>query len=222
MLTSYMVASYSKGGKSKGLMVEPKHYAFNHQEANRSGVSTFFTEQSGRENELRGFQMAMQNNYAQGVMTAFNRIGTVFAGAHEGALIQIAREEWGYEGWIVTDMINGADYMNWRDTTAAGGGNMLTETAYENAEIGTMAASKDLIAKDTYFQEMMKYNIKFWLYQLVQSNAMNGLTSNTEIQYVTTWWQNALSAAVTVTAILTVLSLAMYAVVSVKPAKKKD
>lgn len=222
MLVGYMVAAVCKGGQSKGLMMEPKHFAFNHQEANRSGLSTFFTEQAGRENELRGFQMAMQNNYAQGVMTAFNRIGTVFAGAHSGAQIQIARNEWGYKGWFVTDMINGADYMNWRDATVAGGGNMLTETAYDNAEIGSMAASKDLIAKDTYFQEMMKYNIKFWVYQMVQSNAMNGLTSTTEIQYVTTWWQDALSTAVTVTAVLTVLAMAAYVVTCVKPAKKKD
>lgn len=222
MLVSYMVAAVCKGGQSKGLMMEPKHFAFNHQEANRSGMSTFFTEQAGRENELRGFQMAMQNNYAQGIMTAFNRIGYKFAGAHSGAQIQIARNEWGYKGWIVTDMINGADYMNWRDTTEAGGGNMLTETAYENAEIGTMAASKDLIAKDTHFQEMMKYNIKFWLYQLVQSNAMNGLTSNTEIQYVTTWWQDALSNAVNVASVLTVAVLAAYVVISIKSGKKKD
>lgn len=220
MLTSYMAAAVCKGGQSKGLMMEPKHFAFNHQEANRSGVSTFFNEQAGRENELRGFQMAMQNNYAQGVMTAFNRIGTVFAGAHEGAQIQIARNEWGYQGWVVTDMINGADYMNWRDATVAGGGNMLTETAYESAEIGTMAASKDAISKDTYFQEMMKYNIKFWIYQLVQSNAMNGLTSTTEVQYVRTWWQNALSAAVGVTAVLTVASAAVYVTINLK--KKKE
>ncbi|MFR5152731.1 MAG: hypothetical protein ACLTER_27215 [Ruminococcus sp.] len=53
----------------------------NHQELNRSGVSTFFTEQAARENELRAFQGAMENNYAQGIMTGFNRLGTVYSGA---------------------------------------------------------------------------------------------------------------------------------------------
>lgn len=49
-------------------------------------------------------------------MTCFNRIGTVFGGAHAGVQVQIAHNEWGYTGWVVTDMVNGADYMNWGDT----------------------------------------------------------------------------------------------------------
>lgn len=56
---------------------------------NRTGVSTFLTEQAGRENELRGFQGALQSNYAMGIMTAFNRIGTIYSGAYEGVLVQI-------------------------------------------------------------------------------------------------------------------------------------
>lgn len=212
VLTNRMGTAVCKGGKSKGLMMEPKHFAFNHQEMNRSGMSTFFTEQAARENELRGFQGAMQTNVADGIMTAFNRAGTVFVGAHEGCLIQIARNEWGYNGWIVTDMINGADYMNWKDVTFAGGGNCLTTSAYDTSEIGTMAASKNVIAKDTAFQEMMKYNIKFWLYKLAGSNAMNGITNTTELVYVFTWWQYALIAAIAVFGILTVLFAAVYGV----------
>lgn len=64
--------------------------------------------------------MCMSSNNAQGVMTAFNRAGTSFVGAYKNLLEGIARNEWGYQGWFVTDMINGADYMNWRDVTAAG------------------------------------------------------------------------------------------------------
>ena len=86
-------------------------------------------------------------------------------------------------------MINGADYMNWRDITFAGGGNCLTTSAYDTSEIGTMAASKSKIAKDTAFQEMMQNNIKYWFYQLADSNAMNGLSVNTEIKRVLTWYQ---------------------------------
>ena len=69
MLTSLLGQAVCIGGQSKGLMVMPKHYAMNHQELNRSGVSTFFTEQAARENEYRAFQGAMENNYAQGIMT---------------------------------------------------------------------------------------------------------------------------------------------------------
>lgn len=192
MLVSLMSCAVCKGGESKGLMMEAKHFAFNHQEANRSGLSTFFNEQGAREGELRCFQYIMSENLTAGVMTAFNRAGTTYVGAYSNLLINIARNEWGYIGWFNTDMINGADYMNWRDIVAAGGGSALTTSAYDTSNIGAMSASKSTIEKDTYFQEMMQYNIKFWLYQLADSNSMNGQTATTQLQYVLTWYQKAL------------------------------
>ena len=189
MFTSLCAVAFCDAAEAKGLNTQLKHFAFNHQESNRSGLSTFMNEQAARENELRCFQLAMSENHTSSVMTAFNRAGTVFVGAYSPLLINISRNEWGYEGAFVTDMINGADYMNWRDITYAGGGNALTTSAYDTSEIGTMAASKSKIAKDTAFQEMMQYNIKYWLYQLADSNAMNGLSVNTEIKRVLTWYQ---------------------------------
>ena len=220
VLTAYMGNALTSGLKSKGTMAEPKHFAFNHQEANRSGLSTFMTEQAARENELRGFMMCMSNNNAQGVMTAFNRAGTSFVGAYKNLLDNIARGEWGYQGWFVTDMINGADYMNWRDVTAAGGGGTLTTSAYDTSEIGAMANSKKAIEKDVSFQQMMKKNIKYFLYQLVQSNAMNGISSTTEIQTVRTWYQNALTGAEAAFAALTILFLIMTILKTVKSKKE--
>lgn len=189
MLTSLTAVAVVDAAEEKGLMMEPKHFAFNHQESNRSGLSTFVNEQGARENELRCFQKLMSENHCSGIMTAFNRAGTKFVGAYENLLIGIARNEWGYEGWYNTDMINGADYMNWRDITFAGGGNCLTTSAYDTSTIGTMAASKAKIAKDTAFQEMMKYNIKFFLYKIASSNALNGISVDTRIVNVLTWYQ---------------------------------
>lgn len=220
ILTNLMGNAVSKGGQSKGLMMEAKHFAFNHQESNRSGISTFFTEQAARENELRGFQGAMENNYVDGIMTAFNRAGVDFVGAKEGLLNQITRTEWGYTGWLVTDMINGADYMNWKDITFANGGSALTTSAYDTSDIGTMAASKGEIAKDTQFQLNMKQNIKYWVYNMVASNAMNGLTNTSEMVYILTWWQYALYAGIAGFGILTLGAAVMYALKSRK--SKRD
>ena len=220
MLTAYMGNALSIGLKSKGTMAEPKHFAFNHQEMNRSGISTFMTEQAARENELRGFQMALSTNNAQGLMSAFNRAGTSYSGAYRNLLVNILRNEWGYKGWIVTDMINGADYMNWRDVTAGGGGGSLTSSAYDTSTIGGMAASKSTIQKDMYFQENLRNNIKYFLYQIVQSNAMNGISSTTEIVPVRTWVDNALTAATIATAVLTVLFLILAILKSLKANKK--
>ena len=221
VLTAYCGNALCTGLKSKGTMAEPKHFAFNHQESNRSGLSTFMTEQQARENELRGFQMCMSGNTAQGVMTAFNRAGTSFDGGYRNLLVNIVRNEWGYKGWFVTDMINGADYMNWRDVTAAGGGGTLTTSAYDTSTIGAMSSYKSDIQKDVYFQEQMKQSIKYFIYQIAQSNAMNGISSTTEIVYIRTWYQNALLAATIVTAVLTALLVILSFVMPARKAKKQ-
>ena len=220
VLTAYCGNAFCTGLKNKGTMAEPKHFAFNHQESNRSGLSTFLTEQAARENELRGFQMSLSTNNAQGLMTAFNRAGTTFDGAYRNLLVNVLRNEWGYKGWIVTDMINGADYMNWRDVTAAGGGGTLTTSAYDTSTIGAMAASKGEIEKDTWFQEQMKQSIKYFLYNIAQSNAMNGISSASQIVYVATWYEQALQIATWSLAGLTALCLVIAVVKDLKSRKK--
>ena len=209
-LTNLMAQDLCTGAESKGLMTQLKHYAFNHQELNRSGMSTFMTEQAARENELRCFQGCMSKNISSSIMTAFNRAGTVYAGAHEGILKQIARTEWGFEGGIITDMINGADYMNWRDIVYSGGGLALTSSAYISSEIGTMENAKEAISKDTAFQQEMKDAIKYWIYVTVQSNAVNGMTPSTEIVSVTPWYSALCYACDVIFAVLTALFLVLY------------
>ena len=220
VLTAYMGNAMCIGQKAKGTMAEPKHFAFNHQESNRSGLSTFLTEQAARENELRGFQMSMANNNAQGIMTAFNRAGTAYDGAYRNLLANVARGEWGYKGWFVTDMINGADYMNWRDIVAGAGGGALTTSAYDTSAIGAMANAKADIEKDVWFQEQMQQGIKYYLYNLAQSNAMNGISSTTEIVYIATWYENALKYATYALAALTALFLVLAVVGDLKSRKQ--
>lgn len=212
MLTNIMGVAACKGGQSKGLMMEPKHFALNHQEANRSGTATFISEQGARETELRGFQGCLEGNYAQGVMTAFNRLGTVYAGAHRGLLTGILRDEWGYTGYIVTDMINGPEYMNWRDVTFAGGGGCLTENAYDTSIIGdpNSADNMKLIEKDTAFQQELKQMLKYDLYTFANSNTMNGVTSDTRVVRVHPWWETTLTAINWATGILTLAACAWY------------
>lgn len=218
VLTNLMGQAFCIGASSKGLMTQTKHLAFNHQELNRSGISTFFTEQAGRENELRCFQGALSKNLTGSVMTAFNRIGTVYSGAYSGIVEQIARNEWGFKGGYVTDMVNGSMYMNWLDTVYAGGGTMLGDSSYwDGTALGTMEASRDAIAKDTAFQQQMQYTLKTWLYSLAQSNATNGMTSTTKIVAVHPWWQMTLYAADAAFGILA----AVCVVIALIPGKKK-
>ena len=81
-----------------GVIIAPKHLAFNDTEINRTGVSVFMTEQQARENELRGTQASIEDAGALGIMTAFNRVGITAANAHTGLLKNILRGEWGFQG----------------------------------------------------------------------------------------------------------------------------
>ena len=212
MMTNIMGVAVSKGALKKGMMTDPKHFALNHQEANRSGTSTFVTEQAAREIELRGFQGCLEGNYARSLMTAFNRLGTVYSGAHAGLLKQILRNEWGYTGAVVTDMINGPEYMNWRDITFAGGGGCLTSTTYQDSQIGSPLSADNMkkIQKDTAFQQELKDMLKYDLYTFVQSNAMNGVTSDTKVVRVYPWWETTLIAVNVCLGVLTAAACVWY------------
>ena len=219
VLTSLFGYNFCEAASAKGLVTQTKHLAFNHQELNRSGVSTFMTEQAARENELRCFQKALSTNATGTVMTAFNRCGTTYVGAHSGVLEQIARNEWGYLGGYVTDMVNGVYYMNWLDTVYAGGGIMLGSAAnWQGTSIGTMEEKEEAISKDTEFQKQMQYTLKTWLYSCAKSNAMNGISNTSKIVKVTPWWQSAIYGAVAVTAVLT----ALFLFLGIKAGKKKE
>ena len=222
VLTALMGDTLCRSAQPKGVTMCPKHLAFNHQELNRSGVSTFMTEQAARENELRAFQMVFSNNSASGVMTAFNRAGTVYSGAHSGLQEQILRTEWGYKGWVVTDMVNGPEYMNWRDAVAGGGLVALSSTAYDTSKIGPMISDANIkaIQEDTFFQLKMKEGLKYYLYTIAGNNVMNGYNSETEVVYFMTWWQKALIGVDVALGLITAAVLVKHFLVTKKGAKE--
>ena len=135
----------------------------------------------------------------------------MYTSAHAGLIGQIVRNEWGFKGWIVTDMAAAPDYMNWLDAVSQGTSGMLTTSGTTaTGKFNSMATRKAEISKDTAFQEKMQLGIKSYLYSAARSNALNGITENTKINYVLTWWQKAIIGAEITTGILTVAFLALW------------
>ncbi len=225
MLSNLMAMNFITGTWSKGTWSVLKHFVVNDMEYNRTGLSTFVTEQSARENGLRAFQGAASCDAKSGLMTAYNRVGTTFAGAHEGLLTQILRNEWGFDGWCMTDYAAaGFDYMNWLDTIAAGGGGLLCTTAnYSSSAHGSMSDAKnyETLKTDTAFQHEMQLALKHFMYMFANSNAMNGLSPDTEVVRINTWWQNALTAANITLGVLALLSLVAYVIAASKGRKSQ-
>lgn len=80
-----------------------KHFALNDQETSRNNIATWADEQTIRENYLKNFQYAVEQGGSCGVMTGFNRIGAIDCPENYALMTQILREEWGFDGSVVTD-----------------------------------------------------------------------------------------------------------------------
>ena len=114
-----MCAAEASGMREKGISPVPKHFALNDQENGRYGISTWSNEQAIREIYLEGFEEYAKNG-GTAIMSSFNRIGVVWAGAHRGLMTGILRDEWGMPGMAVTDMASSARYMDYRAGLLAG------------------------------------------------------------------------------------------------------
>lgn len=109
LLSGKMAANFVSGAQSEGLNCYVKHFAVNDQETQRYGLFTYLDEQALREIYLKPFQIAVEEGKTRCIMSSFNRIGTTWSGASYALLTEVLREEWGFEGCVVTDY-----YMNFQ------------------------------------------------------------------------------------------------------------
>lgn len=187
VLAGLTAVGYSRGAFSKGLIAAGKHFAFNDQETNRNGVAPFMTEQKARELELRGFQIAFEGGML-GTMTAFNRIGTTFVSAHEGLIDGILRGEWDFKGYIVTDLVNPASYMTWKESLAAGTTN-FDSVGVKEEWYDYLTEDSNQLGGDAKLLQRMKDAIHHTLYALANSNRMNAVNTTTKVIEVNNWWR---------------------------------
>ena len=97
-LSGMLASSQIQGVMSKGVYTMVKHFAVNEQETSRSGVATWVDEQTLREIYLKPFEYTVKEGKATGMMSSFNRIGTVWAGGDYRLLTEVLRDEWGFRG----------------------------------------------------------------------------------------------------------------------------
>lgn len=212
VLTAGQGTAYAAAAMEYGVIIAPKHLAFNDTEINRTGISVFMTEQQARENELRGTQGIVENAHVLGVMTAYNRVGITQDNAHTGLMKNILRNEWGFQGLISEDFIQNANYVVLKEAVLNG------VTMSCNTGDNTMAAvsekypywTVEAVSQDTTMMTALKQAMKYQNYALANSNAMDGMASSTRLVSVRTWYDNALVAVQVVFAALTVLAAAMY------------
>ena len=188
------------GLQSTGAYVNMKHFALNDQESNRFGICTWANEQSIRELYLEAFRPAVEDAALTGVMSAFNRVGTLWSGAHRGLTTDVLRGEWGFEGFVISDCAWRA-YMGVVDGLMGGNDCILDErtdlTAYSAAKTNPTVA------------QAMRESTHRILYVVANGNAMNGISAGTKIYEVREWWQNLILGIQIGLGVLTAAALAI-------------
>lgn len=199
-LSGKICASDVAGAQSKGMRAFIKHFAGNDQETHRHGISTFNNEQAYREIYLKPFQFVIQEGGSLSVMESYNRIGCIWAGAST-LCDELLRGEWGFVGSVLTDfnVHNDEGWMNVRTGLANGVDQWLSFgtcnlESYASADIGLAVEIRNAC-----------HNI---LYAVSRTAAMNGMDESARIEFVNTWWQNALYALDAAAAVLTIACFA--------------
>ncbi len=104
LLSGLLASAVTEGVQSRrGCGVTIKHFACNNQEDNRMGVDVRITERALREIYLRGFEIAVKKSAPAAMMSSYNQINGVHAANSRALCTAIAREEWGYDGVIMSD-----------------------------------------------------------------------------------------------------------------------
>ena len=102
-LSSRMAPAFSRGVQDQGMVANVKHFAANNQETLRQGIDEFISERALREIYLPAFEAAVKEGHVETVMSAYNSINGVPCAHNRWLLTQVLKEEWGFEGQVVSD-----------------------------------------------------------------------------------------------------------------------
>lgn len=221
VLSGYLAAAVVEGASSEGVMCNLKHFALNDEEMyqnDRSRTSIWANEQAIREIYLKPFEMVIKNakmdlkyvnedgesetkvmrgTYA--VMGCMNYWGTVFGGASYPLLTDLLRNEWGFQGFVITDMMMNAG-SNSVDATLRAGNDTFMAWGDSFASLIEDHSTPTGVS-------VIRRAVKNMCYSIANSRAMNGLAPGTVITYKTSPWKIWLAAGDTIIGLFIVIMI---------------
>ncbi len=221
ILTGLMGSKVSSTALEHGLIVVGKHFAINEQEQNRIGVCTFTNEQALRENYLRSFEIAFTDGKLPGIMTAYNRIGVLSCTAEYDLITGVLREEWGSTCYAISDLNSPTPGLYDGNAAIISGLSVFLNNGTYNATSGSatntslnpsnIKANKQLLTGCREACHRMLYNF-------INSSAVNGISKDSRVEYLTPWWSIVL---VTLSITLSIIGVATFALLLVSILKGK-
>lgn len=148
-LAGKMAGGYIRGVQSNGIGSCIKHYAANNQEIRRMTSDSIVDERALREIYLEAFEIAIKESNPAAVMTSYNKLNGIYANENEHLLREILRNEWGYNGVVVSDW--GGDNDRVAALKASSDLEMPTSGGETDAEV--VAAVKEGRIAESYVDE---------------------------------------------------------------------
>lgn len=139
LLAGKMGAAIIRGIQSTGTIAAPKHFAANNQEYRRMASNSVIDARTFRELYLTNFEIAIKEGHAKAIMSSYNQVNGTYANENKLMLTSILRQEWGFDGFVVTDW--GGD--NNHPLAIANGSNLAMPTLGVSGIKAVVAAVKD-------------------------------------------------------------------------------
>ena len=110
LVAGKLAAAMVRGIQSQNVSACVKHFCCNNKETNRYASDSRVSERALREIYLKAFKIVVKESDVWSIMTAYNLLNGTYTSENEELLTGILREEWGYDGLVVTDWGNWAEH----------------------------------------------------------------------------------------------------------------
>jgi len=166
-LTGKVAAAVVKGvQKISGCGATIKHMACNNQEENRMHSNSILSERTLREIYLKGFEIAIKDSQPMAIMTSYNCINGVHAANNYDLCTEVVRNEWGFQGAIMTDWVT----TEQDDSCTAAGCIRAGNDLIMPGCIGDYESIRNELAKGTLDREELKACVSRLVSVIWQSN----------------------------------------------------
>jgi len=194
-LTGKMAAKLTEGALDIGVYLYAKHIIGYDQESYRDSLYCWMTEQALREIYLKPFKMAINEGGLTGLMTSYGRIGAIWSGGSEALCTALLRDEWGFNGAILTDYADHHEFMS-GDHMIRNGGDIWMDGYQNNGKFNYETSSPAFQTKLREATHHILYMVFNAEYEATQYDPAADGIPVTNSKAVFEWWNIVFGVAI--------------------------